>query len=124
MKLPDKRELMKEPISEFDKINAVLPSEIVVGVETDPESIVESQGMTVAHSLLRESAELTQDAASLDTLIGVNADLLADEDIKALKGVVSELKAAALTVQSLASTYDEAEMSDSARKAIKKLLRK
>lgn len=124
MKLLDKKELLKSPAkSEFDLVRDAMPDEIVVGVECSPEDMVEKEGMSVAKSILRHSAGLTHSAAEINGLIEENAELLAEEDIKALKEVTGELKALSLKVQSLAATYDEAEMSTSARKALKKLLK-
>lgn len=123
MKLLDKKELLREQPNEYDDIRAVMPEEIVVGVESSPEEFVEKEGLNVARSLLSYSADLTHGASHLDSIISENVELLGDDDIKALKEIVGELKAQSIKVQQIATTYDEAEVSSSARKALKKLLK-
>ena len=124
MKLVDKKELLKNPPkSEFDLVRDVMPDEIVVGIEGSPEDMIEREGMEVSKHILHASANLTHDAAEINNLIEENVELLGEEDIKTLKEVSGELKALSIKVQALATTYDEAEISNSARKALKKLLK-
>lgn len=123
MDLPEKRkEMGGKPLTE--KLEIVAPDEMLAAIEPafDPDDYVEAEGMRMSGLFIEFSTHLLRTVSDLTYFIKDNVDVLADKDITTIKEIMALLKSASAKLTAMSETYDEAKMSNTDRKALKKLL--
>ena len=123
MDLPEKRREM-EAKSPTEKLEIIAPDEMLAAIEPtlDPDDYVEAEGMKLSGVFIQFSTNLLYPVSDLAHFIEDKVDVLADKDIATLKEIMASLKSASAKLTAMSETYDEAKMSNTDRKALKKLL--
>lgn len=123
MDLPEKRKEMEaKPLTE--KLEIIAPDEMLAAIEPtlDPDDYVEAEGMKLSGFFIQSSTDLLSVVSELTYFVKEKVDVLADKDIATIKEIMASLKSASAKLTAMSETYDEAKMSNTDRKALKKLL--
>lgn len=116
------REALKnKPKDEIDEIREVLPDEIIVGVEGDPEEYVEKQGLCLSATLNRLAADETLTVAEYNDELAHHLSEMSDEDADQFREIISDEKGHALWFQEMALKYDEINPSQDTKQAVRSL---
>ena len=100
----------------------VLPEMMVVEVD-NPEQYVECKGLETANKLNELITGENHAIEHYQDVMKDQIDILADNDLEALKKMVGQMKANIIILTEMATKYDKTDVSKSAAKSLKKLLK-
>ena len=100
----------------------VLPEMMVVEVD-DTKQYVERKGIETAECLSSLITAENHAVEHYQDVIKEQIDILSDKDIDELKKIIGQKKANIIILTEMASKYDDTDISKSAAKSLKKLLK-